>query len=122
MMRQCNTTDVTRRSPSYEVRLSKYAKRGFEVYVPSLVRADVDPTVSLLSHHSKSFRADGLKIFERSIVRIEGLARLLVLERLATSDERQSFLKARRELRGRPAEPWRYKKTKRKYKNDLKSQ
>jgi len=44
-----------------------------------------------------------------------------VLERLATSDERQSFLKARRELRGRPAEPWRYKKTKRKYKNDLKS-
>ncbi|KAF8347407.1 hypothetical protein F5887DRAFT_955634 [Amanita rubescens] len=25
IMRQCNTTDVTRRSPSYEVRLSKYA-------------------------------------------------------------------------------------------------
>ena len=50
MMRQCNTTDVTRRSPSYEVRLSKYARRGFEVYVPSLVRADIDPTASILSY------------------------------------------------------------------------
>ncbi|KAF8335572.1 ankyrin repeat protein [Amanita rubescens] len=104
MMRQCNTTDVTRRSPSYEVRLSKYARRGFEVYVPSLARANVDPT-----------------IFERSIVRVEGLARLLVLERLATFDERQSFLQARRELRGRPGAPRRSRKMKRKFKNDLKS-
>ncbi|KAK2459398.1 hypothetical protein APHAL10511_008585 [Amanita phalloides] len=104
MMRQCNTTDVTRRSPSYEVRLSKYARRGFEVYVPSLVRTDIDPT-----------------IFERSIVRVEGLARLLVLERLATFDQRQLFLRSRRELRGRPSGPWRQRRHKRKYKNDLKS-
>ncbi|KAF8349125.1 ankyrin repeat protein [Amanita rubescens] len=104
MMRQCNTTDVTRRSPSYEVRLSKYARRGFEIYVPSLVRADIDPT-----------------IFERSIVRVEGLARILVLEQLATFDERQSFLRARRDLRGRPGVPWRSRKMKRKYRNDLKS-
>jgi hypothetical protein len=46
MMRQCNTVDVTRRSPSYEVRLSKYAARHFEVYVPQFNRADIDPTVS----------------------------------------------------------------------------
>ena len=120
MMRQCNTTDVTRRSPSYEIRLLKYAKRGFEVNVPSLVRVDVDPTVSYISylwHHIDHH----LKIFERSIVRVEGLARLLVLERLATFDERQSFLRARRDLRGRPAQPWRYTKSKRRYKNDLKS-
>lgn len=45
MMRQCNTIDVTRRSPSYEVRLSKYSSRDFEVYVPQLNRADIDPTV-----------------------------------------------------------------------------
>ena len=64
-----------------------------------------------------------MKIFERSIVRVEGLARLLVFERLATFDERQSFLRARRELRGRPGIPQRSKskKMKRKYKNDLKS-
>lgn len=30
---------------SYEVRLAKYAERGFEVHVPNLKRADIDPTV-----------------------------------------------------------------------------
>ena len=45
MMRQANTIDITRRSPSYEVRLAKYASRGFEIYVPDLRRADIDPTV-----------------------------------------------------------------------------
>ena len=49
MMRQCNTVDMTRRSPSYEVRLAKYSTRGFEIYVPTLRRADVDPTVRLPS-------------------------------------------------------------------------
>ncbi|KIL59500.1 hypothetical protein M378DRAFT_200085 [Amanita muscaria Koide BX008] len=103
-MRQCNTTDVTRRSPSYEVRLAKYAKRGFEVYVPSLVRMEIDPT-----------------IFERSIAKIEGLARLLVLEKLGDSDRRHAFLDSRRAHRGRPqASYWRYRKATRKYKGDLK--
>ncbi len=45
MMRQCNTIDVTRRSPSYEVRLFKYSSRGFEICVPELKREDIDPTV-----------------------------------------------------------------------------
>ena len=45
MMRQCNTVDVTRRSPSYEVRLAKYSGRAFEVYVPTLKREEIDPTV-----------------------------------------------------------------------------
>ncbi|TFK64176.1 ankyrin [Pluteus cervinus] len=85
MMRQCNTVDMTRRSPSYEVRLAKYSLRGFEVLVPSLKRQDIDPT-----------------IYERSIARIEGLARLLVFERLMSADDRETFLKARRTLRGRP--------------------
>lgn len=46
MMCQCNTIDITRRSPSYEVRLAKYAIRGFEISVPQLRREDIDPTVS----------------------------------------------------------------------------
>lgn len=45
MMRQCNTIDVTRRSPSYEVRLAKYSHRDFEIYVPQLKRGEIDPTV-----------------------------------------------------------------------------
>ena len=47
MMRQCNTVDMTRRSPSYEVRLTKYSMRDFEVYVPTLRRDDIDPTVRI---------------------------------------------------------------------------
>ncbi|TFY76764.1 hypothetical protein EWM64_g7248 [Hericium alpestre] len=85
MMRQCNTVDMTRRSPSYEVRLAKYSTRDFEVYIPNLRRADVDPT-----------------IFERAITRIQGLARLLVLEKLANPDSRAQYLNLRSTLRGRP--------------------
>ena len=50
MMRQCNTVDMTRRSPSYEVRLTKYSGRAFEVYVPTLKREEIDPTVSSLHY------------------------------------------------------------------------
>jgi hypothetical protein len=52
MMRQCNTVDMTRRSPSYEIRLAKYSGRAFEVYVPTLRRSDVDPTVNHSTDHS----------------------------------------------------------------------
>jgi hypothetical protein len=48
MMRQSNTVDMTRRSPSYEVRLAKYSSRGFEVYIPGLERSEIDPTVRLV--------------------------------------------------------------------------
>ncbi|KAK1754894.1 Ankycorbin [Echria macrotheca] len=84
-MTQINHVDLTRRSPSYENRLSKYSHRGFEVYWPDLDRSRVDPT-----------------IFERSFQRTLGLARLLVLERLPTSTSRESYIDERREERGRP--------------------
>ena len=83
---QVNTIDLTRRSPSYESRLSKYAHRGFEVYWPELDRSKIDPT-----------------IFERSFPRTMGLARLLVLERLPKPTDREDYLAQRREERGRPA-------------------
>ncbi|KAK6526995.1 hypothetical protein TWF281_010191 [Arthrobotrys megalospora] len=84
-MLQCNDIDITRRSPSYEFRLSKYRKRGFEVYYPALSREKIDPT-----------------IYERSIHRLKGLAKLLVLERLPDVEERDSYLEDRRRERGRP--------------------
>lgn len=40
---QTNQIDLTRRSPSYENRLSKYSHRGFEVFWPQLDRSKVDP-------------------------------------------------------------------------------
>lgn len=83
---QINHVDLTRRSPSYENRLSKYSHRNFEVYWPELDRSRVDPT-----------------IFERSFQRTLGLARLLVLERLPTTHARDAYLNKRRHERGRPA-------------------
>lgn len=63
-----------------------------------------------------------VQIYERSIVRIEGLARLLALERLSDTDARYAFLDSRRVLRGRPNNPMsRYNKRKRQYKGDLKA-
>lgn len=93
-MTQINTIDLTRRSPSYENRLSKYSRRGFEVYWPQLDRSRIDPT-----------------IFERSFGRTLGLARLLVLEKLPKASERQKYVDQRREERGRPKlNPWSFKK------------
>lgn len=82
---QVNHVDLSRRSPSYENRLSKYSHRNFEVYWPELDRSRVDPT-----------------IFERSFQRTLGLARLLVLERLPTSSVRETYQNKRRKERGRP--------------------
>ncbi|KAJ5697768.1 hypothetical protein N7488_011452 [Penicillium malachiteum] len=87
---QTNQIDLTRRSPSYENRLSKYSHRGFEVFWGQLDRSKVDPT-----------------IFERSFARTEGLARLLVLEKLPKTSDRESYNDKRRRERGRPALSWR---------------
>jgi hypothetical protein len=60
MMRQCNTVDMTRRSPSYEVRLAKYAERCYEVYVPTLNRDKIDPTVHLFRFNCPSNQSNTL--------------------------------------------------------------
>ena len=59
-----------------------------------------------------------VQIYERSIVKIKGLARLLVLEKLKNDRMRASFLRERRHLRDRP--PSAYKLIRLKYKGDLK--
>ncbi|KAI1318143.1 ankyrin repeat protein [Xylariaceae sp. FL0255] len=89
--KQINPIDLSRRSPSYESRLSKYSHRNFEVHWPELERSRIDPT-----------------IFERSFKRTLGLARLLVLERLPTPNARDQYLRKRREERGRPQLPQHY--------------
>ncbi|PPQ83892.1 hypothetical protein CVT26_009213 [Gymnopilus dilepis] len=65
IIRQANTIDITRRSPSYEIRLAKYAERHYEVYLPTLERSSLDPSIY----------TRGLQAYP------QGLARLLVLER-----------------------------------------
>jgi hypothetical protein len=47
---QINHVDLSRRSPSYENRLSKYARRGFEVFWPSLDRSKIDPVCRVTNH------------------------------------------------------------------------
>jgi hypothetical protein len=85
LVTQINQIDLSRRSPSYESRLSKYSRRGFEAYWSEFERDRIDPT-----------------IFERSFARTVGLARLLVLEKLPTEDDREAYLNKRRAERGRP--------------------
>ncbi|KAF2674811.1 ankyrin [Microthyrium microscopicum] len=86
LITQVNHVDLSRRSPSYENRLSKYSHRGFEAYWSELDRTKIDPT-----------------IFERSFPRTFGLARLLVLEMLPKDSDRVSYEAKRRAERGRPA-------------------
>ncbi|PKC72506.1 hypothetical protein RhiirA1_313805, partial [Rhizophagus irregularis] len=88
IIKQCNTVYLTRRSPSYEMRLVKYAERGFEIKVPSLDRSRIDPT-----------------IYEKSFEKLNGLARLLVLERLNTPYERFEYIEKKRERNCRPKHP-----------------
>lgn len=65
--RQMNTVDMSRRSPTYELRLAKYALRGFAVEVPSLQRERIDPM-----------------IFQKPWNELRGLSKLLLLEKLKT--------------------------------------
>ena len=121
MMRQSNTVDMTRRSPSYEVRLAKYSSRGFEVYIPGLKRSEIDPTVRLVhlytNYHVVIFLP---KIYERAVGRVQGLARLLAIEKLATPELRSQYQQRRSILRGRNSHTA-YVRTGRRYKGDLKA-
>lgn len=71
---QYNSVDVTRRSPTYEVRLMKYAARGLEVAVPGLDRERLDP-----------------QLFETPSEKARGLKKLLLLEKLQTPEDRQKY-------------------------------
>lgn len=55
-------------------------------------------------------------------MRIQGLARLLVLEKLRTAQDRENYLQSRRRIRGRPhqQDSWR-RLLRKKYKGDLKA-
>jgi hypothetical protein len=74
MTHQYNVVDMTRRSPSYEMRLAKYGERGFAVLLPSLDRKKIDP-----------------QLFERRFDQLQGLARLLLLESLTTAESRTKY-------------------------------
>ncbi|KAK8789860.1 hypothetical protein WA158_006640 [Blastocystis sp. Blastoise] len=74
LVRQRNTIDMTRRSPTYELRLSKYADRGFDIEVPTLQRDKIDPM-----------------IFEKPWENVQGLSKLLILEKLRTPAARYAY-------------------------------
>ncbi|KAK0207385.1 hypothetical protein IW262DRAFT_1282164 [Armillaria fumosa] len=78
VMRKANTVDMSCRSPSMESHFAKYATRGYKVLVPSLKLDEVDVRIYLL-HPSK----------------LQGLARLLSLEHIATSDTSDGIVDSR---------------------------
>ncbi|CAK9103620.1 Uncharacterized protein R883 [Durusdinium trenchii] len=84
-----NSVDLSRRSPSYEMRLAKYGSRGFAVHVPDLDRAKLDPG-----------------IFDRPWPALNGLAKLVMLEKLRTPAERRAY-RARHMLASEATEEFR---------------
>lgn len=74
-----NLVDMSRRSPTYEQRLAKYSSRGFSVIVPTLDRSKIDP-----------------QLFERRFDQLQGLAKLLLLERLSTPESRYRYKEQQR--------------------------
>lgn len=88
LLPDCYPLGSNRRS-AYENRLAKYSLRGFEVYCPFLNRSRIDPT-----------------IYERAFNRTVGLARLLVLETLPKPEDRDAYVRQRKEEMGRPVNPY----------------
>src|SRR3569833_2872702 len=74
LVTQINHIDLSRRSPSYENRLSKYSHRNFEVYWPELNRSRIDPT-----------------IFERSFRLTQVLAKKQKQKQQPTNNTRDSY-------------------------------
>jgi hypothetical protein len=70
LTKRYNLVDLSRRSLTYETRLYKYAKRGFAVAVPGLLRHLVDPEVYL-----------------RRPWQVKGLAKLVLFEHCLTNPE-----------------------------------
>jgi hypothetical protein len=61
------------------------------------------------------------QIYERAVSRVQGLARLLAIEKLATPEARNHYQVWRTVLRGRPASSRSYVRGRRRYKGDLKA-
>jgi hypothetical protein len=61
------------------------------------------------------------QIYERAVSRVQGLARLLAIEKLATPEARNQYQLRRSVLRGRPASGRSYVRGRRRYKGDLKA-
>ena len=101
---QYNAVDMTRRSPTYEQRLAKYADRGFAVLVPTLQRNKIDP-----------------QLFERRFDQLQGLAKLILLEKLSTPEGRQRYKNQQRLKKLRPPAEQKSRKTMRKTYTDFSS-
>lgn len=84
IMRKCNTVDMTRRSPSYEMRLAKYGKRGFMVEVPNYEKYNVNPA-----------------LFEKRLDKVQGLGKLIVLDKLGNQEAREECKEFNKKMRYR---------------------
>lgn len=69
LMRQTNTINLELWSPAYEIRLAKYAKRGFEVHVPFLEREKVAYN-RVSSQYQKIYEATHSLCYSRSMTGI----------------------------------------------------
>lgn len=108
LSRQCNTVNITRRSPSFEHRLYKYSKRGFEVRLPALRRESIRESVSAPIFYYVFSRWMSFKLYHPDVPSRmpKGLARLLILEHLSHGGYYYNFQSPRvRRLEGNDRTP-----------------
>jgi len=80
-----NTIDLSRRSLSYELRLAKYASRGFAVSVTGFDHSRVDPN-----------------LFDKPFYMLRGLSKLIVLDKLRTPLDRLQYQERQRTKNNKP--------------------
>ena len=83
--KKMNTVDMTRRSPSYEMRLAKYCQRGYSILIPSLDERRIDP-----------------QIFEKRFDQVQGLAKLILITKLDSVEARYAYKDRQRSRKIRP--------------------
>jgi hypothetical protein len=66
---RCNSVDLTRRSPSYERRLEKYATRGFAIFVGSNFNINMVNQCRLFSHTSYNGARGLVYLIQKSLLK-----------------------------------------------------
>ena len=80
LMKGYNTVNFNRMSPSYEMRLVKYAIRGMKIYIPNFKLNDVD--IEAINKFNEEEGIDNINFYKEipKIIKLKGIDKLLFLD------------------------------------------